>query len=330
MTERSGGSGLGALRVLPAIVGPTGAGKSALAMALAREVGAAIVSADSRQVYRGFDVGTAKPTPAERAEVPHHGLDVAEPTERWSAARWADDCVGWVAACDAAGTPPLLVGGTGLYLRVLSGAFWREPPLAPDRRAALGGFLEALPPAELHRWALALDPARASLGRTQLLRAVEVALLTGERLSRWHQRDAEPPRFALRYLVVDPGPVLGARIERRVDAMLGAGWLDEVRVLALRVPADAPAWNASGYATWRDHLRGELPFAAARARVVTVTRQYAKRQRTWFRHQLAGASVLRLNPDAPDALGAARAWWRGADVPALDPHPYAPAREDAA
>jgi tRNA dimethylallyltransferase len=324
----------GRLRTLPAVVGPTAAGKSALAVALAERVGAAVVGADSRQLYRRFDVGTAKPTPAERARAPHFGVDVADPEERWSAARWADACEAWVAAADALGRAPLLVGGTGLYLRALAEPLFAEPPLDPARRAALAAVLDARPTEELRRWVRTLDPARAHLQRTQLLRAVEVALLAGERISALHARRARPPRFALRYLVVDPGPPLAVRIERRVDDMLAAGWLDEVRALADQVAPDAPAWQSTGYDVWREHLAGRLPFAEARGRVVVATRQYAKRQRTWFRHQLAGAPVLRLDPDAPDALDAALVWWRaegraegGAGAPAE--HPATP-DEDAA
>ncbi len=316
----------GALRVVPAVVGPTAAGKSALALALAERVGAAVVSADSRQIYRRFDVGTAKPTADERRRVAHFGVDVADPGERWSAARWADACERWVRECDARALAPLLVGGTGLYLRALAEPLFAEPALDPGRRAALAAVLGAYPTEELRRWVRALDPARAHLQRTQLLRAAEVALLAGERISALHARDARPPRFALRYLVVDPGPVLAARIERRVDQMLAAGWLDEVRALAAAVPADAPAWQSTGYDAWLDHLRGRLSFAAARERVVVATRQYAKRQRTWFRHQLAGADVLRLDPDAPGALDRALAWWRAGSRAG---HPATP-DEDAA
>ena len=324
----------GPRRVVSAVVGPTAAGKSALAMAVAEACGAAIVSADSRQLYRRFDIGTAKPSAVERARVPHYGVDVAEPTERWSAARWADACEGWVAECDARGTPPLLVGGTGLYLRVLSEPFFTEPPLDAGRRAALHDVLGTLPVAELRRWVAVLDPTRAHLGPAQLLRAAEVALLTGRRLSELHARNVRAPRFAVRYLVVDPGPPLAERIDARVDAMLAAGWLAEVRALAARVAADAPAWQASGYETWRAHLDGRLPFAAARERVVALTRQYAKRQRTWFRHQLGSAPVLRLNPDAPGAVDAAFAWWRagqhGGRAANVAPHPPSAMREDAA
>jgi tRNA dimethylallyltransferase len=305
--------------VLRAVCGPTAAGKSALALRLAERVGAAIVSADSRQLYRGFDVGTAKPSAAERARVPHYGVDVAGPEERWSAARWAAACEGWVADVRAAGREPLLVGGTGLYLRALAAPLFDEPPLDPTRREALGAYLEALPVAELRRWVATIDPVRASLQRTQLLRALEVGLLTGRRISAWQTEAARPPQVALRYLVVDPGPVLAERIAARTDAMLAAGWVDEVRALAEAVPAGAIAWKASGYEVLRRQLAGELSLDEARALIVIETRQYAKRQRTWFRHQLPAGAVLRVNPDDPGALDAALEWWHGTTARPEDP-----------
>jgi tRNA dimethylallyltransferase len=299
------------MAILRAICGPTAAGKSALALRLAERVGAAILSADSRQLYRDFDVGTAKPSADERALVPHFGVDVAEPTDRWSAARWADACETWIADAAARGCAPLLVGGTGFYLRALAEPLFEEPALDPARREALAVWLERLPLAELRRWVETIDPARAHLQRTQLLRAVEVALLTGRRLSDWHTRTARPPRHTLRYLVVDPGPLLAERIAARTDAMLAAGWVDEVRVLMARVPEEAIAWKASGYEAVRRHVRGELTLAEARELVVIETRQYAKRQRTWFRHQLPPSTVVRVNPDDPEADAIADAWWHG-------------------
>jgi tRNA dimethylallyltransferase len=301
-----------ALATVRVICGPTAAGKSALAMRLAERHGLAIVSADSRQVYRGFDAGTAKPTPEERQRVPHFGIDVAAPAERYSAARWADSFDEWAAAARALGREPIAVGGTGLYLRALAAPLFEEPPLDERRRAALAAQVDALPTETLRRWTRALDPARAHLGRTQLLRAVEVALLTGRRLSALHASAARAPRHALRYLVVDPGrDVLRTRIAARTDAMLAAGWVDEVRRLVRVVPADAPAWNATGYDTVRRHLTGELTLDDARERIVIETRQYAKRQRTWFRHQLRDADAVWLDPLAPNALEIAEAWWRG-------------------
>ena len=296
---------------IPVVCGPTAAGKSALALALAERHGLAVVSADSRQIYRGFDIGTAKPTPEERRRVPHFGIDVAEPHERYSAAAWADAADGWIAASRSAGRSPLVVGGTGFYLRALFAPLFREPPLDPARRAELERELATLDLPALRRWCERLDPARAHLGRTQLLRAVEVALLTGRPLSEWHRTAARAPRHRARYLVVDPGAVLGERIAARLDAMLAGGWIEEVRALAEHVPDAAPAWNATGYGAVRDVVGGRATLAAARERILVETRQYAKRQRTWLRHQLGEAQVTHLNPDDPAAASLVERWWRG-------------------
>ena len=297
---------------LPVIVGPTAAGKSAIALALAERHGAALVSADSRQVYRRFDIGTAKPSPAERASVQHHGIDVVDPTERYSAARFADDAERWIGEDHAAARRSIVVGGTGFYLRALFEPLFAEPPMDPAARAALQSHLAGFSSEELRRWCLALDPPRAELGRTQLLRAIEVALLTGERLSGLHALPTRPPRFRARYLVVDPGPVLHERIAARVDRMLEAGWPEEVRQLLTDVPEDAPAWNAAGYAVVRRLARGEISRMHAREQIIIETRQYAKRQRTWLRHQLGAAPVTMVNPDAADAMAMVNRWWTGA------------------
>ena len=293
------------------VCGPTAAGKSALALALAGRHGLTILSADSRQVYRGFDIGTAKPTREERRRVPHRGVDIVEPAVRFSAAAWADAADGWIAESRAAGRPPLVVGGTGFYLRALFEPLFEEPPLEPARRAALERELAPLDLTALRRWCGLLDPARAHLGRAQLLRSIEVALLTGRPLSDWHRTAARAARHEARYLVVDPGAVLRDRIAARVDDMLAAGWLEEVRALTRTVPASAPAWNATGYGALRDVVEGRATLDAARERVVVETRQYAKRQRTWFRHQLDEAHVTHLNPDDPAAASVVERWWRG-------------------
>ncbi|HEY0997202.1 MAG TPA: tRNA (adenosine(37)-N6)-dimethylallyltransferase MiaA [Gemmatimonadaceae bacterium] len=300
-------------RSVPVILGPTAAGKSALAMRLGAEFPLTIVSADSRQVYRGFDVGTAKPTAADQALVPHEGIDVADPAERFSAFRWADLAHERIEAALRAGRQPVVVGGTGFYVRALFETGFAEPPMDPDRRLALQQWLGTLSLAELRRWCAALDPARAPLGRAQLLRAIEVALLAGERLSDLHRRERRPARWRPRYLVVDPGASLGARIARRAAAMLDQGWPEEVRGLLDRVPDDAPAWNAAGYAAVRAFVRGEATRPATLERVTVETRQYAKRQRTWFRHQLGEAPVLRVNPDDPAAWDVVRQWWTSED-----------------
>src|SRR6185437_6501852 len=212
---------------LRVITGPTGAGKSALVHALAARVPLAVVSADSRQIYRGFDIGTAKPTAAERACIPHFGVDVVDPVTRYSAAAWAVDAAAWIDDARRAGREPVIVGGTGFYVRALTAPLFVEPSLDPDRRRTIAWHLRTLPLAEVRRWCTALDPERAGLGRAQLERAIEVALLTGVPLTRWHQiAPGAPPRRA-RYLVVDPGPALGEGIAARLDHMLDAGWIEE-------------------------------------------------------------------------------------------------------
>ncbi|HEV7836460.1 MAG TPA: tRNA (adenosine(37)-N6)-dimethylallyltransferase MiaA, partial [Gemmatimonadaceae bacterium] len=233
------------------ICGPTAAGKSAVAMELAQLYGAAIVSADSRQIYCGFAIGTAKPTPDECARITHYGIDVAEPEERFSAARWATEADEWIECAGEIDKEPVVVGGTGLYIKALVEPFFSAPELDETRRAALARELETKPIADLRRWCGELDPPRAHLGRTQLVRAIETAILSGKRISDLHSlhnssRDEGESTVSPVYLVVDPGPSLAARIEARVERMLDDGWIDEVEKLAQTIPHDAPAWKASG------------------------------------------------------------------------------------
>lgn len=297
--------------MLHIIAGPTGAGKSALAMALAERHGAVILSADSRQIYRGFDIGTAKPTREERHRVPHEGIDVAEPTERWSAARWAAAAHGWIASAASRGQPIIVCGGTGLWLRALLYPLAPQAPLDPARRTALDAALATLDTETLRRWVAVLDPARAPLGRTQLVRAAEVALLTGARLSDAFAEPSAAPAYHGRWLIVDPGAELHERLATRIDAMFAADWEAEVRALVATVPADAPAWNACGYREVRELVQGERSHTSAREAVLIATRQYAKRQRTWFRHQLTATDeVTRLDPTAADAEAQAERWFR--------------------
>ena len=295
-------------RPLTIITGPTGAGKSALALALAETHGALLVSADSRQIYRGFDVGTAKPTAAERARVTHAGVDVADPTERWSAGRWAREAAGWLADAEASGRPAIVCGGTGLWLRALVTPLAPVPDLPEGRRAVLATALSAMPTEELRRWVAALDPARAALGRAQLLRATEIALLTGTRHGD-ALATAAPARRAARWLVVDPGPALDDRLATRLHRMVADGWEAEVRGLLQTVPADAPAWNACGYREVREVVAAGRSIDGVVERVRIATRQYAKRQRTWLRHQLAGEAVTRVETVGVAARDAAFRWF---------------------
>jgi tRNA dimethylallyltransferase len=301
----------GRLRI---ICGPTGAGKSAIALDLGETVNAAIVSADSRQIYRGFDIGTAKPARAERARATHYGIDAVNPEERYSAARWVSEAEQWIDGAEGIGKKPVVVGGTGLYIKALVNPLFSAPQIDPEQRAELERELETKSVSELRRWCEGLDPARAHLGRTQLIRAIETAMLAGSRISDLHAEhtaaivlQAENDRPA--YLVVDPGDALGERIESRVDTMLEQGWADEVRELMRTVPPEAPAWQASGYTVMRDYVGGALDLSSARQRIIIETRQYAKRQRTWFRHQLPPAAVTLVNPDDSRSREIVRDWW---------------------
>ena len=212
----------GKLRI---ICGPTAAGKSAVALELAEAYGAAIVSADSRQIYCGFDIGTAKPTRQERARVTHYGIDVAEPDERFSAARWAAEADEWIESAGEIDKEPVIVGGTGLYIKALVEPLFSAPELDAARRGELARELESMSIADLRRWCKELDPRRAHLGRTQLLRAIETAILAGRRISDLHSlhnaaRERSDPDPSPTYLVVDPGASLSTadRGARRADA----------------------------------------------------------------------------------------------------------------
>jgi tRNA dimethylallyltransferase len=290
------------------ICGPTAAGKSAIAAALALEYGAAIISADSRQIYRGFDIGTAKPEPSERKAIEHVGIDIADPVERFSASRWAAMAVEWIV--DHPAVIPLVTGGTGFYIRALFDPLFAAPDIDEHRRRDLEDFLNPLSLVELRRWCAVIDPARAHLGRRQLVRAIEVALLTGSRISTLYSTSRTATTLVPAYLLVDPGSSLAARIADRVDRMIDNGWLEEVRALDASVPENAPAWKASGYGVMRSVARGDLDLSVARERIIIETRQYAKRQRTWFRHQLGDAHVTRLDPDDPDSESIAQRWWK--------------------
>lgn len=281
-----------------ALTGPTASGKSALAMALALRLEAEIVSMDSRQVYRGMDIGTAKPTRSERARVPHHGLDLVDPGERYSAGRFARDARRAITEIRARGRLPLLVGGTGFFLRALTHPLFREPAMDPARREALGERLDALPPGEPARWLAALDPESAARlqeggGAQRVLRALEVSLLTGRPLGWWHEHQPGPPPLPLRVFVLDlPRDTVYERINARVDAMLQEGLAEEVRGLldAGHAPGE-PGMNATGYPQMAAHLSGGLTLDEATERIRRATRRYARRQITWLRHQLPPDAV---------------------------------------
>ena len=275
-----------------AIVGPTASGKSALALALAEAVDGEIVNADALQVYRGLDIGTAKPTPAERRRVPHHLIDILDPDERYSAGEFARRARAALAEIAARGRTAILVGGSGLYLRALWSGIAPLPPVDTEVRGRLLQRLESEGLAALYAELARLDQATAArlgAGDTQrILRALEVALATGESLSSWIARQpfgAEPVAMRKIGLTLPRGLLYDA-IAARVLAMMDAGWLDEIRaLLAAGVERDSPAFQAIGYRQWVGFLDGEAGFEESMQQVVTLTRRFAKRQETWFRRE---------------------------------------------
>lgn len=277
------------------IAGPTASGKTTLAIEVAERLGGEIISVDSRQIYCGMDIGTAKATPAEQARAPHHGLDLVDPDTRYSAGRFARNARRWIRDIRRRGRVPILAGGTGFFLRALTHPLFREPPLDADRRRRLHRYLQQLDDERLEAWLDALDPAGADHlrqrggGRQRAMRILEVALLTGRPLGWWQrQQPADAPPVPVVVFVLDwPRQQLYDRINARVDAMFDAGLVDEVRALMARGygPAD-PGMTGTGYTETLAMVRHEISMDEAKDRIRRATRRYARRQLTWFRHQL--------------------------------------------
>jgi tRNA dimethylallyltransferase len=275
--------------LLPSLVGATACGKTSVAVEVARRLGLEIVSADSRQVYRRLDVGTAKPTADERAAVPHHLIDVAGPEETYTAARFAREAEVVFSEIRGRGRIPFLVGGSGLYLRAAEEGLFEGPAADDAIRARLAELADRDGEGALHRRLADVDPDSATRlhpnDRVRVIRALEVHAATGIALSEHHRRHREsrPAARFLRFGLSWPTPILDARIAGRVDAMLAAGWADEVRGLLDAGLASSPALDALGYPEMAALVRGEIDEGVARERIVRSTRQFAKRQRTWFR-----------------------------------------------
>lgn len=281
-----------------AVAGPTASGKTDLSLALAERVRVEVISMDSRQVYRDMDVGTDKVGAAARAAIQHHGLDLVAPDERYSAGRFARDARRWVAEIRARDALPLLVGGTGFFLRAVTDPVFDEPPLDPERMETLRAYLGAQDRDRLERWARRLDPARAELaaegGPQRLGRTIEVALLSGRPLSWWHRaRPAEEPGLPGVIVVLDlPRDVMDRRVDERVTGMVERGLVEEVRrLIAAGYGEDAPGLTGTGYREIAAHLRGEATLEEALEEIRRNTRKYARRQLTWFRHQLPESAV---------------------------------------
>lgn len=286
------------------LVGPTAVGKTAVALALTAHWPLEIVSADSRQVYRRLDIGTAKPTRKERARAPHHGLDLVDPGGRYSAGHFARDAVGWLADIRSRGKLPMVVGGTGLYVRALAEGLFAEPPLDAARRRSLDAWTARLEPIELLRWASRLDPGFRGGGRQRAARAIEVALLSGHSLSYWQQAARARGSLDPRYIVLTvPRPVLHQRIARRAEEMVRRGLIEEVAaVLAEGHPPNAPGLDGIGIREAVEYLHGHRTRDTVAPAITVGTRQYAKRQQTWFRHQLCGNVVTLDATRSPEKL----------------------------
>ena len=287
-------------------------GKTAVAIELAAHWPLEVISADSRQVYRRLDIGTAKPPRRSLAKVAHHGLDMVNPGERYSAGRFARDAVGWASDIRSRGNLPVVVGGTGLYVRALADGLFAEPLLEADRRRALEEWTGGFTPRELVRWASRLDPGFQGGGRQRAARAIEIALLTGQSLTHWQRTARASSDLAAWYVVLTvPRPVLHQRIQVRAEEMVRRGLIEEVAaVLAEGHGARAPGLDAIGVREAVEYLHGHRPRDTVADAISQGTRQYAKRQETWFRHQLTG-DVLTLDAGRrPEELAAeiARAW----------------------
>ncbi len=283
-----------------ALMGPTASGKTATAIALARQLGGEIVSVDSALVYRGLDIGAAKPDAAERAQAPHHLLDLRDPWQTYSAAEFAVDARRAIDGIVARGRIPILAGGTGLYFRALLEGLSPMPPADEAMRARLLAEIEQRGLAAMHAELAAVDPAAAArihaTDPQRIQRALEVYRLSGRPISQWQALPGSG-RLPLRTLKLVLAPaarsVLHDRIERRFDLMLAQGFLDEVRALralpqmaAVAAPLDLPAVRAVGYRQAWEFLDGQGSAAAFRERAIQATRQLAKRQLTWLRGEL--------------------------------------------
>jgi tRNA dimethylallyltransferase len=283
-----------------AIVGPTASGKSALALRAAARTGGEIVSADSRQVYRGMDVGTAKPTPAEQALVPHHCIDLVDPGEPYDAARFQRDGRAALMAIAARGAIAYVVGGTGLYVRaLLDGLDFDAAPTDPELRASLEARAATEGGEALHRELAEIDPAGASRvdprNARRVVRYLELALLAG-RVPAERTATITSVRIGLD----PPRPWLDARIGARVEQMVAGGVLEETRrLVASGLDPRLPSMSGHGYVHWAAHLRGETTLEAAIAATAKDVRAYSRRQMTWFRRDPA---IRWVDPTTADPL----------------------------
>lgn len=302
---------------LVVILGPTASGKTALSLELARVFNGEIVSADSRQIYRHMNIGTAKPSAAERAAAPHHLLDMVEPDQTYTLAQYQRAAYDAIRAIGERDRLPLLVGGTGQYITaVVEG--WGIPEVAPNPalRAELERTAAEEGAAALHARLQAVDPAAAERidyrNVRRVVRALEVYLVTGTPISIL-QRKSPPPYDVLQLGLTMPRKELYARIDARVDQMITAGLLDEVRsLLEAGYTWDCPAMSGVGYSQWQPYLAGSATLDETVAAICHDTHAFARRQYTWFNGHDSGIRWLDMTrADLSVAVGLVRAWLSG-------------------
>ena len=276
-----------------ALTGPTTSGKTQLSCALARILEVEIISMDSRQVYKGMDIGTDKVSDDVREQVPHHALDLVHPDERYSAGQFARDARDWIKEIIKRDRVPVLAGGTGFFLKAITEPVFSEPPLDSARLKKIRRYLSTLDYRVLAKWVEKLDPVRASLaidgGPQRMSRTIEVALLTGKPLSSWH-RESPSDVAALTGLIIQlelPREEIDRRINDRVTYMVERGLVSEVRsLLEAGYTFDDPGMTATGYREIAHYLEGGQTLEEAMEEIRRNTRRYARRQLTWFRNQL--------------------------------------------
>jgi tRNA dimethylallyltransferase len=283
---------MNAVERLIVILGPTASGKSALGIRLAEKLGGEILVCDSTQVYRHFDIGTAKVPAAERCGIPHHLVDLVEPEELFTAGDYRRHALGALADLRRRQKIPILTAGTGLYLRAVLEGLADAPTRSEDLRGRLRRKAEARGQLHLHRALRRLDPeaaARIAPRDTQkVIRALEMRLLTGKTVSEIHRRGraALEGYNVIKIGLLPPRARLYAKIDARVEAMVEAGWIDEVRrLIESGVPPASKPFQFIGYSQWREFLQGGMSQATAVKQIQQATRRFAKRQITWFRKE---------------------------------------------
>lgn len=308
----------GSLLPAVAVLGPTGTGKSALAIVLALRFRGEVVSCDSTAVYRGFDIGTDKISSGARRGVPHHLIDVADPAEEYTAARYAREAAAAIRSIEARGSLPVVAGGTGFYYRALTRGLFPGPGKDRPLRERLGAVASRRGSPFLHRALRRVDPASAARiqprDQMRLVRALEVYLLTGRPLSE-HFASTASPLGARRFVTIGlrlPPAELDARLRRRVDAQFAAGLVSEVQtLLASGVPETARPFTGLGYRQVLDLLRGVRNEEETRDLIVSETRRYARRQLIWFRKE-PNLEWIQGAGESPETIAAASRLVEGA------------------